>query len=40
MLAVAKENAASHNDNPKCYTDDGLLCFFAILHAGCQFTAG
>ena len=40
MLAVVKENAQTHNDNPKCYTDDGLLCFFALLHAGCQFTAG
>ena len=40
MLAVVKENAGSHNDNPKHYTDDGLLCFFAILHAGCQFAVG
>jgi hypothetical protein len=40
VVAVAKENAGSHNDNPKCFTDDGLLCFFAILCEGCQFTAG
>jgi hypothetical protein len=39
-LAVVKENAGSHNDNPKCHADGGLLCFFAVPCTGCQFAAG